>query len=138
MQSRVDQTKERHDKGYNCAQAVACTYCDLFGVEEDTAFKMAEGFGLGMGVQSVCGALTGALMIAGLENSSGQQLAGTTKRQTYKKARDLAAQFEERSGAVLCSALKSAASHTSCEDCIRNAAQLIEDMLLGDVEMQSE
>ena len=29
MESRVDKATERHQKGYNCAQAVACTYCDM-------------------------------------------------------------------------------------------------------------
>ena len=29
MKSRVEETIARHDKGYNCAQAVVCTYCDL-------------------------------------------------------------------------------------------------------------
>ena len=31
MESRIDQALERHHMGYNCAQSVACTYCDLFG-----------------------------------------------------------------------------------------------------------
>ena len=34
MESRVQQAAQRHSRGYNCAQAVACTYCDLFGVDE--------------------------------------------------------------------------------------------------------
>lgn len=45
MESRVEKTIELHRKGYNCAQAVACAYCDLVGVDEETMFKMAEGFG---------------------------------------------------------------------------------------------
>ena len=35
MDTRVEKTIERHKKGYNCAQAVACTYCDLVGVDEE-------------------------------------------------------------------------------------------------------
>ena len=34
MESRIKKTIELHDKGYNCAQAVACAYCDLVGVDE--------------------------------------------------------------------------------------------------------
>lgn len=49
MDTRVEKTIERHKKGYNCAQAVACTYCDLVGVDEETMFKMTEALGLGMG-----------------------------------------------------------------------------------------
>ncbi|MGE4548829.1 MAG: C-GCAxxG-C-C family protein [Intestinibacillus sp.] len=130
MESRVQQTIDRHKKGYNCAQAVACTYCDLFGVDEQTAYKMAEGFGLGMGQQNVCGALTGALMLAGLENSGGIEVPGTTKGATYKKARDLAAQFEDTAGALLCKDIKAEPIKCSCEGCIRHAAHLVEENLL--------
>ncbi len=49
MKSRVEEAAGRHAKGYNCSQAVVCTYCDLLGVEEKTAFRMSEGFGAGMG-----------------------------------------------------------------------------------------
>ena len=66
MESRVKETIVRHDKGYNCAQAVACTYCDLFGYKEEDVFRMTEGFGLGMGCMAgTCGALSGAVLLAG-------------------------------------------------------------------------
>ena len=56
-QSRVEHAIALHQKGYNCAQAVICTYADLFGIDEQTADKMSEGFGLGMGMMEVCGVL---------------------------------------------------------------------------------
>ena len=34
--TRIEETIKRHDKGYNCAQAIACTYCDLVGMDEET------------------------------------------------------------------------------------------------------
>ena len=49
MKSRVEDAAERHQKGYNCSQAVVCTYCDLLGLEEEAAFRMSEGFGAGLG-----------------------------------------------------------------------------------------
>ena len=80
MESRVKETIVRHDKGYNCAQAVACTYCDLFGYKEEDVFRMTEGFGLGMGCMAgTCGALSGAVLLAGLKNSDGQIDAPKTK-----------------------------------------------------------
>ena len=48
MTEREERAQRLHDSGYNCAQAVVCAYCDRFGLDENTAFKMAEGFGLGM------------------------------------------------------------------------------------------
>ena len=54
-------------KGYNCAQAVAVAFCDVTGLEESFAAKMASSFGGGMGrMREVCGAVSGMLMVAGL------------------------------------------------------------------------
>ena len=44
MESRVKETIVRHDKGYNCAQAVACTYCDLFGYQVPVAHCQEQCF----------------------------------------------------------------------------------------------
>lgn len=130
MESRVQQAVARHHKGYNCAQAVVCTYCDLFGVDEQTAFRMSESFGFGMGTQSVCGALSGALMVLGLKNSGGVKAPGTTKGATYKIARALTAAFEERVGALLCSEIKAPPVTCSCDGCVEHAARIVEELLL--------
>ena len=53
---------EYHKRGYNCAQAVACAFCEEFGISEAEMYKIAEGFGLGMGMMDTCGALTGLFM----------------------------------------------------------------------------
>ena len=45
---------EYHKKGYNCAQAVACAFCEELGVSETEMYKIAEGFGLGMGMMDTC------------------------------------------------------------------------------------
>ena len=36
-------------KGYNCAQSVMVAFCDVTGLEEDFAARMASSFGGGMG-----------------------------------------------------------------------------------------
>ena len=46
METRVDKVAEKHKSGYNCAQAVACAYCDLVGIDEETMFRMTEGLSL--------------------------------------------------------------------------------------------
>lgn len=84
MTERAKLAQDFHDQGYNCAQAVACAYCDLVGLDKETAYKMSEGFGFGMGCMEMCGALSGAFMLAGMKNSAGADKPGTTKGQTYK------------------------------------------------------
>ena len=133
-QSRVEHAIALHQKGYNCAQAVICTYADLFGIDEQTAYKMSEGFGLGMGMMEVCGALTGGLMLAGLKNSAGVESPGTTKGSTYKLNRTLGQAFQQSTGSVLWHELKGRDTGTPlcpCDTCIQQGAQLVEKYLLS-------
>lgn len=137
MESRIEQAIARHHMGYNCAQAIVCTYADLFGVDEQTAYKMSEAFGFGMGMMEVCGALTGGLMLAGLQNSAGVETPGSTKAATYKIDRMLGEAFSEATGSLLCSELKGRDTGKplcSCDDCIRHAARIIEEKLLADAQ----
>ena len=71
MNERAKKALEYHKKGYNCAQAVACSFCEEFGVDEETMFRISEGFGFGMGMMDICGAVTGMFMVMGLDNSVG-------------------------------------------------------------------
>ena len=135
MDSRIKDTIVRHDKGLNCAQAVACTYCDLLGYKEEDIFRMTEGFGLGMGCMAgTCGALSGAVLLAGLKNSDGQIDAPKTKGKTYKLSRQLLERFQECCGSTICAELKGVTTGTpvhSCADCIKDAAAIVEEVLLG-------
>lgn len=136
MKSRIHITAEKHLKGYNCAQAILCTYCDLFGMDEETAFRISEGFGLGMGaMQSTCGALTGVLMLAGLKNSNGLVAPGSTKTSTYNIAKNLAEEFREMNTTTICKELKGIEDgivKRPCSGCIEDAAKLVEKYLVND------
>lgn len=70
MESRVEKAAERKMCGYNCAQAVACTYCDLAGIDEETARNLTQGFAAGIGgsMEATCGAVIGAVNVLGLIN----------------------------------------------------------------------
>ena len=46
--NRAERAAEYHKKGYNCAQAIVCAFCDKAGLDEETAFKVSEGLGLGV------------------------------------------------------------------------------------------
>ncbi|HIX11493.1 MAG TPA: C-GCAxxG-C-C family protein [Candidatus Agathobaculum pullistercoris] len=133
MTERAERAQSLHNKGYNCAQAVVCAYCDLFGLDEETAYKMAEGFGLGMGMMDTCGALSAAFMLAGMQGSKGTEHPGETKAQTYKTTKMLAAAFREKNGTYLCRELKGIADgkmRRSCPGCIEDACSLIETALI--------
>ena len=123
---------ENHKKGYTCAQAVLCSFCKELGMEEEQAYKLAEGFGLGMGSMDTCGALTGLFMLIGMKNSGGTVNAGLTKADTYKKVRDYADKFREKTGSVYCRELKGVATGkvlSPCDKCIADAVTLAEVFL---------
>lgn len=133
MDTRIEETIVRHNKGYNCAQAVACTYCDLVGIDEETMFRMTEGLGLGMGgMQGTCGAVTGACILAGVKNSTGNLEKPDSKASTYKLSREIVHQFEEKNKSSICKELKGVETGVmlrSCHDCIKDAAELVEEIL---------
>ena len=107
MKSRVEETIKRHDKGYNCAQAVACTYCDLVGMDEATMFKMTEALGLGMGcMNGTCGAVSGACVLAGMKRSSGNLEHPDSKAQSYQLSREIVTSFEAKNHSSICKELK--------------------------------
>ena len=134
MESRTMEAKARHDRGFNCCQAVACTYCDLFGMDEETAFKACEAFGAGMGgMEGTCGAVSGAVFLAGLKNSCGDLEKPVSKGKTYQFSRAITAKFREKNGSLVCRELKGIETGTplrSCEGCILDAAALVEELLL--------
>ena len=98
-----------HDKGCNCAQAVACAFAEEIGVPEETLFAAAEGFGLGMGgMEATCGAVSGAVMLAGFKNSCADPKNPKTKAATYQLTREITRQFAEKNHALVCKELKGA------------------------------
>lgn len=133
MSTKAEQAIAFHDKGYNCAQAVACSFCKEFGVDEEEMFRIAEGFGLGMGTMEMCGALSGMAMIIGLDNSVGNLENGkATKGDTYKKIREFVQEFKEKNGSYICRELKGVETGKvlcSCPQCIADAVVLTEKYL---------
>ena len=125
-------------EGYNCAQAVACTYCDLVGVDEELMFRITEALGAGMGgMEGTCGAVSGACAIAGMKASTGNLAKPNSKADSYKLSREIVKQFKEQSGSVVCKELKGVGTGKvlrACDDCIKDAAVLVEKIVFADEE----
>ena len=89
--------------GYNCAQAVAVAFCDVTGLEEKFAAKMASSFGGGMGrMREVCGAVSGMLMVLGLLYGYDDPGENVGKKQLYADVQALAGKFREEVGSIIC------------------------------------
>ncbi|MBR2774373.1 MAG: C_GCAxxG_C_C family protein [Selenomonadaceae bacterium] len=133
MSDRIKLADELHRKGYSCSQSVAVACADLVDVPAEFLFKATEGFGAGMGtMDGVCGALTGALLIAGLTNSTGNLATPKSKGSTMKLSKAMLTSFREKSGAIICRELKGVDSGKmicSCPDCIRHGVEVVEENL---------
>ncbi len=138
MESRIKKTIELHNKGYNCAQAVACTYCDLVDIDEKTALRATEAFGAGMGGrETTCGAISGAVFLAGLKNADGNLEAPKSKAQTYKLSKVIVEAFQKKNGTIICKELKEKDPETGkvrrdCAGCIMDAAAIAEVVLFSE------
>lgn len=133
--ARTDAAAARHSEGYNCCQAVACAFADCVGLDEETMYRLTEGFGLGMGnMNGVCGAFSGAAVVAGFVSSNGDtENAGKTKAATYKKVAAMQEEFTKRAGRLVCRDIKKGndgGAFTPCDDCVRIAAELLADFVL--------
>lgn len=127
------QAAEYHARGFNCAQAVACTLAPAVGLDPQVTFTLTEGFGAGMGgMTETCGAISGAVAIMGFVMSDGMENP-KTKGLTYKLSREIAKRFGEKNTTTVCGTLKGIGSDKgplrSCPGCIDDAVEIACDVL---------
>ena len=131
MENKLSLAMNYHDQGYNCAQAVALPFCKELGLEESLVKRATEGFGAGMGGRTqTCGALSGAIFVAGLLHASPTE--PQSKAATYQICAALSEQFVHECGAGACEDIKGLKTGTplySCNDCIACGIRLVESLL---------
>ncbi len=108
---------------YNCCQAVLVAFADRLGLSEEQANALGAHFGSGMRHGATCGALTGALMAAGL---AGKDAAA---------AAQLLKQFRESNGCTDCAGLLAVARERGeekkahCDRLVYQCVAFVEEML---------
>ncbi len=125
MEERAAQAAELKAAGQcNCTQAVLKVFADKLPVDADTLMKLAAGYAAGMGcMESTCGALIGAVMVAGI---------ATDGRGTPRISKQLVQAFQEKCGATICKDLKGIESGMvlcPCPECVRNAVLALGEVL---------
>ena len=115
LEERMDYAARRKSE-MNCCQAVLVAFADRLGKSEAELLRLGSGFGAGMGtMEGTCGALVGAVMVAGLRTGGSGTMA---------LSRRILPRFRELCGATICRELKGVDTGKplcSCEDCVRNA-----------------
>lgn len=126
MDNVVNAEKYRK-RGCNCSQTILCTYYQSCHLDEDTAFKIAEGLGAGAGVKSLCGAASAMAMVIGCLNSDGIANKGASKATSYKSVSIYMDAFKEKFGSLICSELK--ANKIPCDELIYECVKYIENYM---------
>ena len=90
---KAQELRARTDVHFNCCQAVLVTFAEEMGLTEEQACALGANFGSGMRCGSVCGTLTGALMVLG------------TKDYPPEQADALRRKFLDGHGEINCAAL---------------------------------
>ena len=130
---------------FNCAQSVFGSYCTKYGLERDTALRIATGFGGGMGrSQRTCGAITGSYMVLGLKY--GMDLKGDkdARDKTYDFINQFSNRFNQEFGSLICKELldcdintpegklfyeENNFFETKCFQYVKKAAEILEELL---------
>jgi len=131
--------------GFSCSQAVFTAFSDDFGLDRQTALKMSQALGGGMGhLGQTCGALSGAFLAIGLKYGRTRAEDTASRDRTYAVMKALNARFVARHGGMSCPALlgcdlgtaegmKEAQEKnlfgTKCAAYVRDAAELVEELL---------
>jgi len=144
--SKSQEAEQLFKEGYNCCQSVICAFAKDLNIDFDTALKIASSFGGGMGrLREVCGAVSGMFMVAGLKYGYADPNDQKAKTEHYKLIQELAKQFENKYGSIICRQLlgleqkkdnpnpsertESYYKKRPCSEFVAFSAELIENMI---------
>lgn len=101
--NRPDRAKANFSSGYNCAQAVFLAFADLYGLDQETAAKLTIGLGGGIGrLREVCGAVSAAALLIGLDRGPAEVGDDEAKAALYEEVQNFAARFKAEEGSIVC------------------------------------
>ena len=145
MSTEADTAAELFGQGFNCAQSVLAACGQRYGLDRQTALRVAEAFGGGMGRMGLtCGAVTGALMTIGLKHAKLTPQDNDSRRKSIDLTRRFREAFEARHGTIACRELLGCDISTAegflhardaglfrdvCAKVVRDAAEIVTDLL---------
>ena len=103
LDERVNRAVDNFMAGYGYCQSVVAAFSDLYGLNDTLAKKIAAGFGGGVGrLRMMCGAVSGIVMLVGLDCGQTEGSDSEGKSACYKVVQDLLAQFKAENGSLIC------------------------------------
>ena len=110
---------------YNCTQAVLIPFAEVCGISEEAAAQLGANFGGGMKMGSVCGVVTGGLMVLGLAGVDDVKTVNTFCRKIRNN----------HDGTLMCSELlrmnaeRGGEKKPHCDAMVYEAVELLEEIL---------
>ena len=99
----ADKAVQLFEEGYNCSQSVFAAFADRYGIDRELALRLSASFGGGMGrMREVCGAVSGMLLVAGLETGTVTGSDREGKAANYAEVQELAEGFCRKKGSIIC------------------------------------
>ena len=93
-------------QGYGCCQSVVAAFADIYGLDETMAKRIAAGFGGGVGrMRMMCGAVSGIVMLVGLDCGQTEGSDRMGKSACYKVVQELLAKSKADNGSLICAEL---------------------------------
>ena len=133
MERKETAIAKKYEDGYNCSQAVGCTFCDIAQIDENIMYRIMSGFSVGMGgMKGTCGAVSAGIAIMGMIMNSGDTKDTKQKARVYKMAKEYTRRFAEKNQSLVCSELKGLDTGKpirSCDGCIEDAVEILEGMI---------
>jgi len=104
--NKLDNALSFFKDGFNCSQAVLTAFSKSFGMDRETALRVAQAFGSGMArMAETCGAVTGAFMVIGLKHGRISVEDESAKEITYEKVQEFVKEFKAIHGSLRCGEL---------------------------------
>ena len=108
IDKRVERAVENFMAGYGCCQSVVAAFADLYGLDDTLAKKVAAGFGGGVGrMRMMCGAVSGIVMLTGLDCGQVEGSDREGKSACYKVVQELLARSKQENGSLICAEIGS-------------------------------
>ena len=99
----MEEAVKLFESGFNCAQSVFAAYADLFGMDKETALKLASPMGAGMGrMREVCGTISAMALLSGLADGNSNPKDMERKTEVYQRVRDMSDEFAAANGSIIC------------------------------------
>ena len=116
LDKRVARAVDNFMAGYGCCQSVVAAFSDLYGLDETMAKRIAAGFGGGVGrMRMMCGAVSGIVMLVGLDCGQTEGSDREGKSACYKVVQELLAQSQAENGSLICAEILGLKGHEKAQ-----------------------